>query len=334
MYQRHTIVRIVQAGACAAAFLIVARPGAAVAAGPSACVVAWKTGMPLKEQGRLIEARRAMMGCTRNSCGALLRSECKREFHEISQAIASVVPEVTDQAGAPVTRVEVTMDGRVLTSRLDGRPLFVDPGSHEFSFKTDDGAVATQKVAVEQGQRNQRLSVSLAAGKKSDPLADLEAASPRTAAPERAKPEEIVSEEPATTPRARQAVSDDEPSRSRSRDSGSAGTSHTGAYLLGALGLVGVGGYGLMTYWGRRDNTELNNCTPNCPTANVDHVRKMYLAADISLGVGIAALAASTWLFISSGSSSKKETASKRSPYVLDLRPTPSGALASVSGAF
>jgi len=65
----------------------------------------------------------------------------------------------------------------------------------------------------------------------------------------------------------------------------------------------------------------------------VDHIRKLYLAADISLGVGIAALgAATTWLVI--GATGSKEEHAKKPRYVVDVRPTPAGAFASVSGSF
>jgi hypothetical protein len=331
MSQRH-IVRIVLASACSAG-LLAAWSGEAAAKGKKgggggACVAAYKTGMPLKEAGHLIEARRALMGCVVKTCGALLKRECKKELSAATRGIASVMPTVTDEAGAVVTQVEVTMDGAVLTSRLTGKPLFVDPGDHQFSFKTVTGTAASQSVSVAVGERNRPISVSLAAEKKpeatvavaADPLADV----------------------PTSSTQARRAAgaveATDEPRVSRRAVAPSKGSSsRTGAYVLGGIGALGVGGYALMTYWGRKQNTELNQCTPNCPRTNIDHIKKLYLYSDISLGVGLAALVASTWLFVTSdspSSSSTRDVATRRSPYAFDLKATGSGAFATLSGAF
>jgi hypothetical protein len=67
-----------------------------------------------------------------------------------------------------------------------------------------------------------------------------------------------------------------------------------------------IGGAGLLTYWGRKDNDLLARCAPNCSQASVDHIRKLYFAADASLGVGAVALATSLVLFLASPSSKDK----------------------------
>ena len=334
MSQRH-FVRIVLASACSAG-LLTAWSGEAAAAkkggGGGRCVAAYKTGMPLKEAGHFIEARRALMGCVVKTCGALLRKECKKELSKATRGIASVVPTVTDEAGATLSQVEVTMDGTVLASRLiAGKPLFVDPGEHQFSFKSATGATASQSVSVALGERNRPISVSLAADKKPEAAVAVAA----TADP--------LAEVPTSSASARQASAavaerSDDPRVSRRHEvsSSSGGSSRVGAYVLGGIGALGVGGYALLTYWGRQQNTELNQCTPNCPLTNVDHIKKLYLYSDISLGVGLAALVASTWLFVTSDSpsSSSKDVATGRKPYAFDLKATGSSAFATLSGAF
>ncbi len=102
-------------------------------------------------------------------------------------------------------------------------------------------------------------------------------------------------------------------------------------YLLGGFGLASLGAYGMFTYWGKKDNDLLSRCAPDCSPASLDHIRKLYLVADISLGVGVVALGAATWVALSSGSSKEKPT---ETAYVVDVKPTPSGAFATVSGSF
>jgi hypothetical protein len=84
-------------------------------------------------------------------------------------------------------------------------------------------------------------------------------------------------------------------------------------------------------HWGRQDNRLLAQCSPDCPDASVAHLRKLYLAADVSLGVGIVSLIAATWAAASAGPA--KETGN-RAAYLMEVTPGRSGAVATVSGRF
>jgi hypothetical protein len=58
----------------------------------------------------------------------------------------------------------------------------------------------------------------------------------------------------------------------------------------------------------------------------------MYFAADVSLGVGIAAVAGALWAFASSRSANEEYPGGQA--LQVDVRPTKSGAVAGVSGSF
>jgi hypothetical protein len=91
------------------------------------------------------------------------------------------------------------------------------------------------------------------------------------------------------------------------------------AYLLGGVGLLGVGAGGLLTYWGKTDNSALAACTPNCQPSSVEHIRRLYLAADVSFAAGGAALGIASLLFATSH---------------FDVQPAHSGAFATFKGVF
>ncbi len=284
----------------------------------------YKAAEKLASSSHLRRAKELMLACSRPVCGVALRRSCLLRAAQLQEDIPTIVPVVTDDP-AP-KGVQVSMDGELLTSRIDGSAVPIDPGTHDFSFSDADGVIGTQKVVILQGQRNRPIAVSRKGGKppKESGTADLETPLPPPPAP-------------AVPPPPRQAADDaaadgprtvDEPTPSpRPAKSGS-----VGPYLLGTLGLAGVGGYALLTYWGRQANAMLSQCAPACPAASVDHIRQRYVQADISLGVGAAALVASTvWLIVRSGGDSRR--ARDRS-YSLNVQPTDRGAVAGVSGRF
>jgi hypothetical protein len=71
--------------------------------------------------------------------------------------------------------------------------------------------------------------------------------------------------------------------------------------------------------------------SPYCTQASVDHVHAMYFVANVSLGVGLAALGTATWLFATHSTDMRPPA---RSDYAIDVKPTRSGAFASMSGSF
>jgi len=100
----------------------------------------------------------------------------------------------------------------------------------------------------------------------------------------------------------------------------------TGSYVLLGTSLAGVAGYGVLTYWGRKDNDKLAVCSPDCAQSDVDHIDRLYLGANLSLGVGVAALLGGAYVMWRNHHSYSLERVA--------VEPTRSGALATFSGSF
>jgi hypothetical protein len=230
-------------------------------------------------------------------------------------AVPTVIPVVTDASGAgqPLdeSKIEVRMDGQSLTTKLDGQAISVNPGEHEFTFSADNAVFATQKVAIVYGQRNRRISAELPAAKTVAPTTtEVDAAD----------------------------TVDDPPSRALRKAPGRGAESSVAPswsmYVLGGVGVLGLGTAALLTTWGRKDNTALmQSCGMNCQPSSVHHIRNVYLASDVALGVGVVALAASTWLYIRFRTEEKTSMRGARIS-LFDIQTTPSGAFANVQGAF
>jgi hypothetical protein len=296
-------------------------------------------------EARLKEAGELYALCARMSCSEETRRECAARRAQTEADTPSLVPLVTDDAGEPRVLVELRIDGALVTSRLDGRALPLDPGNHELTFRTDEGVFATRRLMVVQGERNRAIHVVLHANAEGG----IKMAREVLAAPPPGRTEARAS---APVPERERAAArddegdDDEPVAERGPERGpergavpGLAATHTPAragrgaapFLWGALGLAGVGGFGALTYWGRADNKLLTGCAPTCTDASVRHVRELYWAADASLGVGVVSLVVSTWLFASSGTESSAEGAR---PVSLDLRAARAGGVATVTGRF
>jgi hypothetical protein len=342
-----------QIGALGAALCLCAKPGSTepdkgkASAERRACGITYRSAIQLEQSGHLRQAKDLLLSCSKTSCGAVIKQRCAGHYARLESDIPSVVPLVSDENGDPRVDVQVTIDGEALASRLDGRSLPVDPGLHEFSFTADGAVLATQKIMIVQGQRNRPIAISLqkdkhgkrvvlgpAAGTGAlDAKASLDKPIMDRPAPERAEREPPLAEKATPERDAPEKAAPEAPTPDAPplevKPKGGPGAM---PYLLGTLGIAGLGGGGLLTYWGKKDNDLLAQCSPNCSQASVDHIRKLYLASDISLGIGATALATSLIWFITSPSSQEKPPS--QAAYRLDVQPTPAGGFATISGRF
>jgi hypothetical protein len=103
------------------------------------------------------------------------------------------------------------------------------------------------------------------------------------------------------------------------------------AIALAGVGVLGAAGF---AYFGITAKSDLDNlrqtCAPNCAKSDLDAVKQKAAIADISLGVGVVALGAAAWVFFANGGTSPAPTPAA----VLDVRPTPGGAVASFGRRF
>jgi hypothetical protein len=228
----------------------------AAAAEGATCAPAYERAQELRRRGGLVGARAQLLVCTQADCPAFIVADCRRWLDEVEAAMPTVVL-AAQSSGRDLEAVKVSVDGRVLTTHLEGRAIPVDPGKHRFSF-TAAGRRETQvDVIINEGIKHRLIMAELG-----QPLAE------PTPAIELAAP-------PAQPAR---------PMRPLAR----------GLFVASAIGLAGFAGFGL---WGLSQEHSLNDeCAPGCSPARVDTVRRRYLAADVSLAIGAIALGLGAYL--------------------------------------
>jgi hypothetical protein len=305
-----------------------ARAGIGPLADARDCAPTMREAQEQEEAAHLLAARDLYLRCASVPCAMTVRAQCNSKSSQIETELPSFVPVISDKSGRLHVLVELKVDGKLRTSRLDGHAISVDPGTHQVTFGTDDGIFASKELLVQAGERNRVVAVKW-------PVADAIA---RVGDGDGASLTGVQGGDPtqSLTPSSQSAVYR---TGAAERDvvgiRVEKGESHRGSTALTALlagaGVAGLGGYALLVYWGRKDNNLLAQCKPSCSQGNTDHIRRLYLEADISLGVGVVALGTATWLLLRPHSS--EEASRKSVGYAFSVEPTASGALATVGGA-
>lgn len=289
---------------------------AAAEDGTRDCSAVYDAGREAEASGDLHTASEFYQSCGVASCGNPVRHICEAMALRLELDAPSVIPLAKDAQGEPLVDAQVTMDGKLLAARLDGHALSVDPGLHEFVFTQGSEEFGRVRVVIAQGQRNRELWMSVPAAEPVQPTAaDTQPSLSVTTAILASAPQPLHNKPAITAP---------------------SDTDHSSftiaPYLLGGTALLGGGAYALLSTWARNDNEKLTSCSPNCPKESVQHIKSLYLAADISLGVGIAAAVGSiASILLSSSGSEDKQPAPSRN-YALSVQPGRNGAVATFEG--
>ncbi len=232
-----------------------------------ACASAFTSAQRLIRAGSLLEAKKKLIICGGPECPAVMHPDCQQWLSNVEASLPTVVFQVSSSAGAAPENVRVSLDGNEAVA-VDGRALPIDPGEHEAVFEAAGFRASSRRIVVLEGEKLRREGVVL------DPLppAQVTAALP---------PKRLALASPPAQPKA---------SSSRRL------TLPTMAAGAGAV----VGGAGLV-YFGlkaRSDERGLDSCRPGCAQDQVDHVKREYLLANLSMGLAVVGATTAVLLFV------------------------------------
>jgi hypothetical protein len=257
-----------------------------------ACLSVHREAQVSRREGRLVAAREALLQCAREVCPNVIRTDCVDWLSDVDRVMPSIILSARSKKGDEAD-VHVTMDGRPLATRLTGKSIAVDPGEHTLRFELAPHDPVEEKIIVRQAEKDRVVQVFL--GKVEEP---------KPIAPPPPPPEEVETHRPVP-------------------------------WTVFALGGVAVAGTAMFIGFGTSGVSSrkslLGSCAPFCDQSAVQSVRTRFIVADVSLGVGVAAAAASVVTFALRPTLTKPKSPSAPS---LGVTPTSSGAALSVRGAF
>lgn len=135
----------------------------------SVCLSAVAQAQTLRDAHRLVEAREQFRICGRAQCPMVVQGDCATWLSELERILPTVVLSAKDGAGHELVDATVSVDGKVIASRLDGHAVSVDPGLRTFRFERPDGTSATQQALVKEGEKARGIAVVLGGAPPSPP---------------------------------------------------------------------------------------------------------------------------------------------------------------------
>lgn len=126
-----------------------------------ACIQAYESAQALRRKGQLQEAKAQAIQCARMVCPEALSTDCGRWVDELELSISTIVLEVRDADGQFVPDVKVTVDDELLTEKLDGRAMPIDPGAHRLRVEKAGRPAVERQIVIVEGERNRKIAVTL-----------------------------------------------------------------------------------------------------------------------------------------------------------------------------
>jgi hypothetical protein len=162
-------IRLARAAALGCALAVTLATVAAAADETDACLAASDKGQKERDDGHLLEARKQLLLCSRDVCPRLVRNDCEKWASEVQERMPTIVFGARDAHGTDLVEVGVEIDGATVTTKLDGRPIPVDPGEHRLRLLHEGDAPVEQKVVTREREKGRTIVVDFGAQPQATP---------------------------------------------------------------------------------------------------------------------------------------------------------------------
>ena len=136
------------------AFAILASSSVALAdtLSKEACVDAHSRGQDARDQGKITLARKLFLTCAQSGCPAAVQGDCARFADDLSNLQPTVNFVARDGNGNDLPNTTVYVDGMLVATTIDGRPIDIDPGNHTVKF-SNGGKDEIVTVVIGSGEK-------------------------------------------------------------------------------------------------------------------------------------------------------------------------------------
>jgi hypothetical protein len=125
----------------------------------ASCIAASEQALTLRKQGKLHETLKQLALCADAACPGEVKSDCTTRIADVNAAMPTLILAAKDGSGNDLYDVTVTMDGTPVATKLDGRPLVLDPGEHAFHLQTAGQAPVDKTLVLREGDKDRRETI-------------------------------------------------------------------------------------------------------------------------------------------------------------------------------
>jgi hypothetical protein len=122
------------------------------------CIAEHEAGIAAKEAKKPLEARPKFAACTRPECPAAVREECAAMVEQLDRQIPSVVIAVKDPDQRDLVDVRLFIDGKLVSEKLSGQAIELEPGQHEFRIRHSKSGELVQRALIVEGEQRRRIA--------------------------------------------------------------------------------------------------------------------------------------------------------------------------------
>ena len=124
------------------------------------CVGAFERAQRLRRNGRLLATETELVTCAQERCPEPIAQKCTGWLREVDAELPTVVIYARDADGADTVEVRIEVDGHVVGTRLNGRPIALDPGPHLFRFEHPGSPVVRRWLVLIAAEKNRRVALA------------------------------------------------------------------------------------------------------------------------------------------------------------------------------
>lgn len=122
------------------------------------CASAADQAQQLRDDGKYRRARAQLLVCARDLCPIPIKRDCLEWLSQL-ESIAPTVVLSAKEGTRDLSDVKVSVDGVVVTEKLDGKPIQMDLGKHTLKFEYA-GQTKEEDFIIGAGQKNRSVGVT------------------------------------------------------------------------------------------------------------------------------------------------------------------------------
>jgi hypothetical protein len=266
------------------------------------CLVNHEQAQLRRIDKQLVGARAAARACAVTACPAVIRSDCSEWVGELSKLIPTVLL-VAESGSGELEDVRVTLDGVLLTEKLDGTAIEIEPGPHLLRFEHGTEPPIDRRIDVPEGEKGFMVRVRFAGA-------------PPPAVPVAPPPAPLVAPAPAAP---RDAFERPIPILT---------------YVFGGVAIAAAGTSAVLAASAFSEKSQANEeCAPTCDPERVDRIHGKFVMADVAGGAAIVSAGLAVLFYVTRPTVPSAGEQARFAPY-LGLRPRHAGGELTAGAAF